>query len=203
MKLIGSYTSPFVRKVRVVMAEKKLECEFVPEDVWSNDSSILAYNPLGKVPCLIMDDGSALYDSRVIVEYLDTLTPVGRLFPTVGRFRTETKRWEAMADGMVEAASLVFLEKKRPAAQQSQEWIDRQWTKVRAVIKDIATRLEGKAFCVERQFSVADIAVICALEWLSFRFPELPWKADYPELAVWMDKISARQSLQDTYPRSV
>ena len=100
MKLIGSLASPYVRKVRVVMAEKKLDYTFILENVWSPDTTIQQANPLGKVPCLIMEDGGAMFDSRVIVEYLDTLTPVGKLIPTQGRERAGVKCWEALADGV-------------------------------------------------------------------------------------------------------
>ena len=103
MKLIGALTSPYVRKVRVVMAEKKLEYDFVLENVWATDSLIGESNPLGKVPCLVMEGSEALHDSRVIVEYLDTLSPVGKLIPSVGRERAEVKTWEALADGLLDA----------------------------------------------------------------------------------------------------
>ena len=103
MKLLGSNTSPYVRKVRIVMVEKKLDYVFVPEDVWSAQTAIAASNPLGKVPCLIMEGGEALFDSRVIVEYLDTLSPVGKLIPALGRERAEVKTWEALADGVLDA----------------------------------------------------------------------------------------------------
>src|SRR6476469_4912225 len=126
MKLIGSLASPYVRKVRVVLAEKKLDYEFELENVWSADTVIHLSNPLGKVPCLIMEDGSPMYDSRVIAEYLDTLTPVCKLLPPNGRDRADVKVWEALSDGVLDAAILVRLEKTlRPDAQQSPEWIAR------------------------------------------------------------------------------
>ncbi|MEN9377362.1 MAG: hypothetical protein RL710_2519, partial [Pseudomonadota bacterium] len=106
MKLLGSTSSPYARKVRVVMAEKKLDYDFVLENVWSADTTISQSNPLGKVPCLIMEGGEALFDSRVIVEYLDTLSPVGKLIPSVGRERAEIKTWEALADGVIDCAVL-------------------------------------------------------------------------------------------------
>ena len=102
MKLIGATTSPYVRKVRIVMAEKKLDYQFVQENVWADDTHISASNPLGKVPCLVMEGGEAVFDSRVIVEYLDTLSPVGKLIPSQGRERAEVKTWEALADGVME-----------------------------------------------------------------------------------------------------
>src|SRR5678816_3696618 len=98
MKLIGSLSSPYVRKVRIVMAEKKLDYQFVEEDVWHSDA-ILASNPLGKVPCLVMEGGEAVFDSRVIVEYLDARSPLARLIPEPNRERTEVRTWEAVADG--------------------------------------------------------------------------------------------------------
>ena len=110
MKLIGATTSPYVRKVRIVMAEKKLDYQFVQENVWADDTHISASNPLGKVPCLVMEGGEAVFDSRVIVEYLDTLSPVGKLIPTQGRERAEVKTWEALADGVMDAGILARLE---------------------------------------------------------------------------------------------
>jgi glutathione S-transferase len=110
MKLIGSPTSPYVRKVCIVMAEKKLEYRMVAEDVWSATTTIHASNPLGKVPCLVLEGGEAVFDSRVIVEYLDTLSPVGKLIPAHGRERAEVKTWEALADGLLDAAILARME---------------------------------------------------------------------------------------------
>src|SRR5438445_12116975 len=111
MKLIGSLGSPYVRKVRVVMAEKKLDYAFVLEDVWAENTTIQVLNPLGKVPCLVMEDGSSMFDSHVIVEYLDTLTPVGKLIPSNTRERAEVKCWEALADGVLDAGVLMRLER--------------------------------------------------------------------------------------------
>ena len=127
MKLIGSLASPYVRKVRIVMAEKKLDYDFVLDNVWAADTPIQQSNALGKVPCLIMEDGGAMFDSRVIVEYLDTLTPVCKLIPVQGRERAEVKCWEALADGVADAAILVRLEKtQREAEHQSASWTERQ-----------------------------------------------------------------------------
>ncbi|WP_162057784.1 glutathione S-transferase [Undibacterium sp. KW1] len=202
MKLIGSTTSPFVRKVRVVMAEKKLDYVFVQENVWATDTTIQQSNPLGKVPCLLMEDGGAMFDSRVIVEYIDTLTPVGKLIPSQGRERVEVKCWEALADGIMDAAILVRLEKTlRPAEQQSQEWIDRQMSKVHAGLKSMSSGLGDTAFCTGNHLTLADISVACALGWLSFRFPEIDWRGDYPNLAKLFDKLSERASFKDTLPQ--
>lgn len=202
MKLIGSHASPFVRKVRVVMAEKKLDYEFVLEDVWAPDTKIQQSNPLGKIPCLIMEDGGAMFDSRVIVEYLDTLSPVGKLVPPNGRERAEVKCWEALADGVVEAAMHVRLEKtKRPESQQSPEWIKRQMEKVHAGLKAMSSGLKDTPYCAGNHHSLADVAVGCALDWLTFRFPEIKWRDDYPNLGKLVDKLSERPSFKETAPK--
>ena len=203
MKLLGSSTSPYVRKVRVVMAEKKLDYDFVSENVWDSNTRIAELNPLGKVPCLVMEGGEVLYDSRVIVEYLDTLSPVGKLIPSVGRERAETKTWEALADGVLEASILVRLEETwdvRFIEQRSQAWIDRQLSKVHAALKSMSLQLGEKAFCAGIYLSLADIAVGVALAYLDFRFPHIDWRTTYPNLHKLHDKLMLRPSFADTRP---
>jgi glutathione S-transferase len=202
MKLIGSLASPYVRKVRVVMAEKKLDYELVLENVWAPETTIQSSNPLGKVPCLIMEDGGAMFDSRVIVEYLDTLTPVGKLIPANGRERAEVKCWEALADGVLDAAILVRLERtQRPQEQQSPEWIKRQLDKVDAGLTAMSAGLKDTAFCSGNHYTLADVSVGCALGWLTFRFPEIDWRTPHPNLAKLFDKLSERPSFKDTIPQ--
>ncbi len=202
MKLIGSTTSPYVRKVRVVLAEKKLDYTFEQENVWSAETTIHLSNPLGKVPCLIMEDGSSMYDSRVIAEYLDTLTPVCKLLPPNGRDRADVKVWEALSDGLLDAAVLVRLEKTlRPAAQQSPEWIERQMGKVYASLATMSANLGESPFCKGNHYSLADVAVGCALGWLLFRFPEIDWRTDHPNLARLLDKLSERASFKESVPQ--
>ena len=203
MKLIGSTASPYVRKVRIVMAEKKLDYDFVTEDVWAADSTISQSNPLGKVPCLVMEGGEALFDSRVIVEYLDTLSPVGKLIPVVGRERAEVKTWEALADGVLDAALLARLEAHwdgRSKTQRSQAWIDRQIGKVNASVKAMSQGLGDKPFCAGIYLSLADIAVGCALGYLDFRFPQIDWRTPHPNLAKLHEKLMTRASFTDTRP---
>ena len=192
MKLIGAVTSPYVRKVRIVMAEKKLEYEFVQEDVWAASTSIVLSNPLGKIPCLLMETGEALYDSRVIVEYLDTLSPVGKLIPPSGRERTEVKVWEALADGLLDAAIAARLEAHwvgRSEAERSQAWIDRQLGKVHDTLAAISKGLSDNSMCAGIHLSLADIAVGCALGYLDFRFPNIAWRRDYPNLDKLQEKL--------------
>ena len=202
MKLIGSLTSPYVRKVRVVMAEKKLDFQFALEDVWGSDA-MLASNPLGKVPCLVMEGGEAVFDSRVIVEYLDTLSPVGKLIPPSGRERTEVRTWEALADGLLDAAILARLEATWPGrtdAQRSPAWIDRQMSRVHATVKAMGQGVGDKPFCAGNHFTLADVAVGCALGYLDFRFPHIDWRGDHPNLKKLADKLAARPSFIDTAP---
>ena len=203
MKLIGATTSPYVRKVRIVMAEKKLDYQFVQEDVWSTDTTIAQSNPLGKVPCLVMEGGEALFDSRVIVEYLDTLSPVGKLIPAVGRERAEVKTWEALADGVLDALILARLEANwagRTKAQRSQAWIDRQLGKAHGSLKAMSQCLGDKPFCAGIYLSLADIAVGCALGYLDFRSPDIDWRTPYPNLAKLLEKLMQRASFADTKP---
>ncbi|MEX1167751.1 MAG: glutathione S-transferase N-terminal domain-containing protein [Hydrogenophaga sp.] len=203
MKLIGAITSPYVRKVRIVLAEKKLDYQFVMEDVWSADTQIATSNPLGKVPCLIMEGAEAMFDSRVIVEYLDTLSPVGKLIPSAGRERAESKTWEALADGLLDAAILARLEATWPgrsAEQRSQAWIDRQMGKITASLKAMGRGLGDKSFCSGVHFSLSDVAVGCALGYLDFRFHDVQWRAEYPNLEKLQAKLALRQSFVDSAP---
>ena len=203
MKLIGAITSPYVRKVRIVMAEKKLDYQFVPEDVWSVNTDIAASNPLGKVPCLILEGGEAVFDSRVIVEYLDTLSPVGKLIASSGRERAEIKTWEALADGLLDAAILARLEATWPQRSDKQRcaaWIDRQMGKVNAALQAMNRGLGDKPFCSGAHFSLSDVATGCALAYLDFRFPSMEWRTAHPNLARLADKLSLRPSFMDTRP---
>ena len=202
MKLIGSLTSPYVRKVRIVMAEKKLDYQHELEDVWASDK-IMRSNPLGKVPCLVLPGGEAIFDSRVIVEYLDTRSPVSRLIPESSRERIEVRTWEALADGVLDAAILARLEQTwvgRTAEQRSQAWIDRQLHKIEAALASVSTGLAEKPWCTGIHLSLADIAVGCALNYLAFRFPQIGWRESHPNLARLADKLNARPSFIETLP---
>ncbi len=202
MKLIGALTSPYVRKVRIVLAEKKLDYQFELEDVWNADA-ILRSNPLGKVPCLVLEGGEAVFDSRVIVEYLDTRSPVNRLIPESGRGRTEVRTWEALADGLLDAAILARLEATwagRSEAQRCTAWIERQLSRVDAALAAMSTGLGDKPWCSGIHMSLADIAVGCALGYLDFRFPQLDWRSRHANLVKLAEKLEARQSFIDTRP---
>ena len=182
------------------MAEKKLDYQMQIEDVWAPDTVMQEFNPLGKVPCLITEDDNRLFDSRVIAEYLDTLSPVSQLIPKTGRDRAAAKCWEALADGTLDAAITIIKERQRPAAQQSPEWIERQYGKINATIKAMEADLGTKSFCMGVNFSLADVAVGCVLGYLDFRFPNIDWRQESPNLERLYVKLSQRQSFLDTEP---
>ena len=201
MKLIGSLTSPYVRKVRVVMAEKKLDYQLVLEDVWGTDA-VLAANPLGKVPCLVLEGGETVFDSRVIVEYMDALSPVGKLIPATGRERAEVRTWEALADGLCDAAILARMEAHWAPREgaRSQAWIDRQMSRVHSALGAMGQGLGDKPWCCQNHLTLADIAVGVALAYLDFRFAQIAWRDQHPNLGRLHDKLSQRQSFIDTAP---
>ena len=202
MKLIGALTSPYVRKVRIVMAEKKHDFQLVLTDVW-NSQEILQSNPLGKVPCLVTEAGESIFDSRVIVEYLDALSPVGRLIPPSGRERAECRTWEAMADGILDASIMARMEAiwaGRTPEQRSQAWIDRQMSRVDGTLAALSTGLADKPWCTGNAFGLADVATGCALGYLDFRFPHIDWRARHANLARLAEKLAQRPSFAETLP---
>jgi glutathione S-transferase len=205
MRLIGSLTSPYVRKVRIVLLEKKLDYRFELDNVWAPGSRIAQANPLGKVPCLVMEGGEAVFDSRVIVEYVDTLSPVGRLIPEKGRERAEVRTWEALADGVLDAAILARLENTwdgRETGQRCGAWIDRQMTKVHAALDAMSRGLAERPWAAGNHLSLADIAVGCALGYLDFRYADIDWRGAHPNLARLADKLFQRPSFLETVPPS-
>ena len=200
MKLYSSPTSPYVRKVRIALVEKKIECDLIDASPWVEDSPVPQFNPLGKVPVLVLDDGTALYDSRVIVEYLDTVSPVSRLIPEPNRQRIAVRRWEALADGICDAAVAMVREKLRPAKQQSPEALARNHDKVVRGVQALAIELGEEAWCNGEGYSLADIATGCALAYLDLRHPTVDWRADYPNLLKLFDKLAKRASFAETAP---
>jgi len=200
LTLVSSSTSPYARKVRIVLAEKKIEYQLVEESPWTPATTVPAKNPLGKVPVLVLDDGVCLYDSRVIVEYLDTVSPVSRLIPEPSRQRIAVKRWEALADGMCDAAVAIVREAARPARQQSSEAMGRHREKIERGIVDMATELADKPWCNGEAHSLADIATGCALGYLDLRHPTVAWRSEHANLVALFDKLSKRPSYSDTAP---
>ncbi len=198
MKLIGSRTSPYVRKIRVLLAEKQIPYDFVEENVWSPDSKVAQYNPLNKVPALLVDDGECLYDSQVIAEYLDCLPGVN-FIPAALHERVRVRRDEALGDGIADAGIAIFLERKREAARQDPAWIARQTDKVNAGVAALSQSLAAKPTSGARRMTLGDIACGCALFWLEFRLPELRWRDD-AGLRSWAENLESRASFAATRP---
>ena len=201
MKLIGSLASPYTRKVRIVLAEKKIDYDFEIDNPWKADAKAAKLNPLGKVPVLVLDDGRTLFDSRVIVGFLDNASPISRLVPAENRERVEARRWEALADGVLDAGVLARLENQREAKLRSAPWVERQMGKLRAGLAAMDSELGDKAWCVGNGYTLADIALGVCLGWLDFRYPKMDWKKDQGNLARALAKLSERQSFADTVPQ--
>jgi len=201
MKLLGSVPSPYTRKVRVVLAEKKIDCEFEVADVNPPENPVTGLNPLGKVPTLVLDDGTALFDSRVIVEFLDGASPLARLIPDDNRDRVAVRRWEALADGSLDAGLLIRYESLRPKKEQSKAWTDKQIGKLTRGLAMISAELGEKTWCHGDRYSLADIAVGCCLGWVEFRKPGgVEWRAEYPNLERLYVKLMERPAFADTAP---
>jgi len=198
MKLYGSLTSPYVRKARILIREKDLACEFVVADAWAADSPIPALNPLGKVPVLALDNGALLFDSPVIVEYLDA-HKAPALLPAAGDARWEMLRWQALADGILDAVVVRLLESRRPVAQQSSDNLRRQEEKVARSLEYIARRLSNGPWLMSDRFTLADLAIGVALEYTDFRYPH-DWRRRHPRLGSWLAGIGARPSFIETLP---
>jgi glutathione S-transferase len=201
MRLIGSLSSPFVRKVRVVMSEKRIEYEFVVDVPSDPATRVSEFNPLGKVPVLVTDDGMNLFDSPVIVEYLDSISPVARLIPEPARQRIQVRRWEALSDGILDAAVLLVQEGRRPAELQSDAVIARQRAKIDRALAFAALDLGEKTWCSGEAYSLADIALACALGFLDFRFRDIAWRVRHSNLARHADKLLSLPPFQATIPQ--
>jgi glutathione S-transferase len=200
MKLIGTPTSPYTRKARVVLAEKRIEYDFVIDAPYDPASRVAAHNPLGKVPVLVLDDNTTIFDSRVIAEYLDNASPVAKLIPEDTRHRIQTRRWEALADGCTDAVVAVVMEKRRPEQYQYGEWIARQQGKVDRALHAMAEDLGQRNWCCGDFFNLSDIAVGCCLGFLDLRLQDLNWRKTYPNLAKLSEKLGQRASFRDTVP---
>jgi glutathione S-transferase len=202
MKLLASLASPYTRKVRVVLAEKRIECDMELVDVAPVENPVNAHNPLGKIPALVLDDGAALYDSRVIVEFLDGKSPISRLIPEDLRDRVAVRRWEALADGVLDAGLLVRYESLRDQAERSPAWTNKQLARMRRGMAQMATDLGERGWCHGERYSLADIAVGCCLGWLDFRKPGgIDWLREHKALARHYDKLMGRAAFADTVPQ--
>jgi len=201
MKLLASLASPYTRKVRIVLAEKKIDCEMQLVDVNPVDNPVNPHNPLGKVPTLVLDDGTALYDSRVIVEFLDGVSPLSRLIPDDNRERVSVRRWEALADGVLDAGLLVRYESTREKREQSKAWVDKQLARMQRAMAQMQAELGERPWCQGERYSLADVALGACLGWLDFRKPGgIDWHARYEGLAKHYAKLMERPAFADTVP---
>lgn len=199
MKLVASLTSPYARKIRVALAEKSLPFELEVDIPWLADTRVPSYNPLGKVPALVADDGELWFDSPVIAEYLDTLAgPL--LLPADRAAALPVRQAEALADGITDAAVAAFLEGMRPAERQDPAAIERQLGKISRGLAALEQRVAQRKGCAGEALSIADIAIGCTLGYLDFRFAHLGWRAAHPQLAAWAAGLLARPSFTATAP---
>jgi Glutathione S-transferase len=201
MKLLASLTSPFARKVRIVLMEKHVDFELEVVNPWEGGNPIINHNPLSQVPTLVLDDGTGVFDSRVIAEYLDAMSPAVKLLPEPGRQRMLVRRIEALADGVSEAAAKIFLERKRPEDKRDAAWCGAQRATVERGLGVLERELGEKEWFHGHNLSLADIAVGCSLGYLDLRFgDEIEWRRGHPGLAQHMDKLLARPSFAETVP---
>jgi glutathione S-transferase len=200
--LYFSTTSPYARKARIAAVEKNVPFEAVLDVPWNDDTKILAFNPLGKVPVWIMADGTALFDSRVIVEYIDTANSTSPLVPTDRIGRLAVKRLEALADGIMDASLVIFAERrKRPAELQYPDWVHRHFGKIHRGLRMLSDELGERAYFHGDRISLAEIGVASALGYIGLRFAEdFSWQADYPRLAALYERLMLRPSFSDTVP---
>lgn len=199
MQLVGSKTSPYVRKIRVLLAENGMPYEFVEESAWTATTTVPRYNPLNKVPALVTDAGRSLYDSAVISEYIDAIAG-GKHIPAGILERATVRCHEALGDGIADAGVALFLERKREPARQDPTWIERQRSKVDAGIAALAAALGDKPFLGGAEPDLGDVACACALFWVEFRLPEVAWRRDHPALDGWAKRLEARPSFAATRP---
>ena len=200
MKLLYTLNSPYARKVRIVALEKHIDLELQEVVLADPDCPVKNYNPLGKVPVLVLDDNDSVYDSKVIVEYLDNRAPGTHLIPQDNTSKMITRRWESLADGICDAAVAAMLEGRREPAQQSQANIDKQLAKVMLGLEVLNLDITKKKWCVNETFSLADIALGCMLGYVDLRFKHLQWQDKFPNLAKHYSLLVKRPSFKQTMP---
>ena len=200
MKLLSATPSPYARKARIALHEKGLAFELVTEVPWNSDASAPRFNPLGKIPVLMLDDGDCIYESRLILEYLELKHPEPALFPKEVDALIAAKRLEVLADGACDAVVLIFIERQRAPGQQSLDWMQRQAGKVAAAVDEVARRIAPDSeYAVGSRFGLGDVAVGCLLGYLDLRYPELPWRK-HAHMAALYERLSRRPSFQRTVP---
>lgn len=199
MKLLGSNTSPYVRKVRLVLLEKNIPHEYVLDPPTDPGSLVLRVNPLGRIPALILDDGFCVFDSPVITDYADTLNDAPILIPRNDpAARLRVKRWEALADGIMDSAIVVRTESIRPPEKQQTSTLELHNTAITKALEYVSQLLGARTWCEGESITLADLALASALLYLDLRQAERDWRGTHPNLAAWFKQISTRPSVQAT-----
>jgi len=199
MKLIGSYTSPFVRKISILLLEKGITFEFVNEQPYHAETGVAQYNPLGKVPALVTDDGETWFDSPIIAEYIELLGIAPAMVPREPKAALAIKQIEALADGIMDAALVSVREQARPAAQQSEAELVRQREKISRSL-DMCEQLLQDGKLKTDALNLATIAIACAIGYLNFRRVSPGWCVDRPLLVKLAETIFSRESFARTEP---
>ncbi len=200
MRLISATPSPYARKVRIALAEKGLAFELLTEVPWNPDTTVPRYNPLEKLPVLLLDDGTSVYESSYILEWLERRHPTPPLLPPDDDGILAAKRFDVLANGICDAVVLLFFERLRPEAHRSQPWIDRQLRKIHGGVAELARLIADGPFAVGVTFGLGDIAAASALGYLEVRLTEFDWRGLYPALGRYLDGLMQRPSLRDTVP---
>lgn len=201
MQLIIAKPSPFARKVRIALREKDIPYEEVVSNPWNADALAPAHNPLGKVPVLLLEGGRAIYESHVIVDYLETLGGA-KLMPPAPEDAISARQIDALAMGICDAVVLLVLEGQRQAGARSADWIARQKAKVAAGVASLSDSLAGRDWYIGNGLTLADISAGCALAYLDLRLPEFEWRDRYPDLVRYSEKLEARPSFAETRPEA-
>jgi glutathione S-transferase len=200
MQLISATPSPYARKVRIALAEKAIPFELRTEVPWDSTTATPRYNPLEKLPVLVLEDGTGVYESRYILEYLEAKWPTPRLLPDDVDGVLAARQVEVIGDGICDALVLLFWERHRASEHQSAEWIARQRRKVDGGLRALAERAGDRDHVVGNRFGLADIATGTVLRYLDVRFPEHPWRSQYPNLVALSARLEARPSFAATVP---
>ena len=198
MQLYYAAASPFARKVRVLVREKGLQARVdeILVNPFANPEDLHAVNPLGKIPALLLSDGTALFDSPVICEYLDTISGAPRLLPKEGEKRWQVLCMQALADGIMDSAVAMIYESRRPETLRSTEW---QQRRQQSILRSIRV-LDDDSSLLSGAVNIGSIAVACALGYLDFRLPDIDWRQDHPQVATVYAGLSNLPGMQATPP---
>ena len=200
LKLLSATPSPFARKVRVVLLEKNIPFELKTINPWNMNADIERFNPLGKIPVLITANDETIYDSKIIIEWIEHNYPDPAVFPTDAKTKFKAQQIQVIADGICEAVILLFFENMRPDPQQSKPWSERQIKKISNGLQALEQQISNDEFCVDNTFGIADISVVSAVDYLSLRFKTYEWRNKFTRISKFVARQSARQSFIETMP---